>query len=120
MTGALTIRIARAPFEARVGVPARERATAQRLIATIAITLDAPADFTANDHIAATLDYDRVLGFLRDGLAEEAKLIETVAERIAGHCLALSPLVRAVEVSVEKPSVLNGDGHVSVELRRAR
>ncbi|MGE0044450.1 MAG: dihydroneopterin aldolase [Hyphomonadaceae bacterium] len=117
---ALTIRIERAHTTAHVGVSAEERARAQALIVTVTLAMDAPGDFTAHDTISETLDYDRVLDFLRHGLDEEAKLIETVADRIAQHCLALSPRVQSVSVIVEKPSVLQGQGHVCVELQRAR
>lgn len=120
MANGLIIRIERAATTAHVGVSAAERAAAQGLIVSVALTMEAPDDFTAHDRIGETLDYDRVLDFLRDGLHEEAKLIETVAERIAAHCLSLSPRVRAVEVIVEKPSVLNGKGHVCVQLKRSR
>jgi dihydroneopterin aldolase len=47
-------------------------------------------------------------------------LIETLADRVAGHCLSLSPRARWVEVTVKKPSVLSGDGVVSVCIRREK
>jgi dihydroneopterin aldolase len=114
------IRIENASAFARVGVSAEERAQAQQLVVSVELTLESPPDFLAHDHIRETLDYDRVLRFLREGLAEEARLIETVADSIARHCLALSRRVVAAEVKVEKPSVLNGKGHVSVSIRRAQ
>jgi dihydroneopterin aldolase len=41
-----------------------------------------------------------------------------LADRVAGHCLSLSERARWVEVTVKKPSVLSGDGLVSVTIRR--
>jgi dihydroneopterin aldolase len=113
------IRIENAPAPARVGVSEAERARPQTLRVTIALTLSDPPDFRDHDRIAATVDYDRILSFLREGLGE-ARLIETIAERIVAHCLSLSPRAIAAETTVEKPSVLNGEGHVSVTLRRTR
>ena len=49
-----------------------------------------------------------------------AHLIETLADRVAGHCLSLSERARWVEVTVKKPSVLSGDGMVAVTIRRER
>jgi dihydroneopterin aldolase len=114
------IRIDNAPAFARVGVTAEERAQAQKLIVSVELALVSPPDFPAQDHIRETVDYDRILRFLREGLIDEMRLIETVADTIARHCLELSLRVTSAEVKVEKPSVLNGAGHVSVSIRRTR
>jgi dihydroneopterin aldolase len=119
MSDTLIIRVENAPAPARVGVSDAERAHPQTLRVSIALTLGEPPDFRDHDRIGATIDYDRILGFLREGLGE-ARLIETIAERIVAHCLALSPRALAAEATVEKPSVLNGEGHVSVTLKRSR
>ncbi|MES1156824.1 MAG: dihydroneopterin aldolase [Alphaproteobacteria bacterium] len=112
------IRIDDAKALVRVGVPDPERATPQEVRISVTLGLDAPPDYATHDRIGATVDYDRIIGFIHNDLAQPAHLIETLADRVAAHCLALSPRARWVEVSVKKPSVLNGDGVVSVMIRR--
>jgi dihydroneopterin aldolase len=104
----------------RVGVPEPERAAPQEVRISVALALGDPPFYAAHDRIGATVDYDRILHFIRDDLGEPAQLIETLADRVAGHCLSLSERARWVEVSVKKPSVLSGDGLVSVTIRRER
>src|ERR1700754_1263151 len=120
MASTQIIRIDDAKALVRVGVPDPERATPQEVRVCVALELADPPDFTAHDRIGATLDYDRILHFIRDDLGAPAHLIETLADRVAGHCLSLSPRARWVEVTVKKPSVLSGDGVVSVCIRRER
>ena len=114
------IRIDDAKAIVRVGVPEPERAAPQEVRISVALALGDPPNYPAHDRIGATIDYDRILHFIRDDLGEPAHLIETLADRVAGHCLALSPRARWVEVSVKKPSVLSGDGLVAVMVRREK
>ncbi|GIK50118.1 MAG: dihydroneopterin aldolase [Hyphomonadaceae bacterium] len=114
------IRIDDAKALVRVGVPDPERANPQEVRISVAMALAEPPDFTANDRIGATVDYDRIVHFIRDDLGAPAHLIETLADRVAGHCLSLSARARWVEVTVKKPSVLSGDGVVAVSIRRER
>jgi 7,8-dihydroneopterin aldolase/epimerase/oxygenase len=114
------IRIDDAKAIVRVGVPEPERASPQEVRISVALALGEPPDYVAQDRIGATVDYDRILRFIRDDLGAPAHLIETLADRVAGHCLSLSARARWVEVSVKKPSVLSGDGLVSVCIRRER
>ncbi len=114
------IRIDDAKALVRVGVPDPERATPQEVRISVTLALVDPPDFTKNDRIGATTDYDRILHFIRDDLGEPAHLIETLSDRVAGHCLSLSDRARWVEVTVKKPSVLSGDGLVAVTIRRER
>lgn len=120
MPNAHIIRIADASALVRVGVPDPERAAPQQVLISVAMGLDDPPDYQSNDRIGATLDYDRIIGFIREDLIEPAHLIETLADRVAAHCLSLSKRAAWVEVTVKKPSVLQGDGLVSVTLRRER
>ena len=112
------IRIDDAKALVRVGVPEPERAAQQEVRISVAMALDDPPDYVKHDRIGATVDYDRILHFIRDDLGEPAHLIETLADRVAGHCLSLSLRARWVEVTVKKPSVLSGDGLVAVTIRR--
>lgn len=114
------IRIEDAKALVRVGVPEPERAAPQEVRISVALALADPPPYVGNDRIGATIDYDRIIHFIRDDLGEPAHLIETLADRVAGHCLALSPRARWVEVSVKKPSVLSGDGLVAVMVRREK
>ncbi len=114
------IRIDDAKALVRVGVPDPERANLQEVRICVSLALGAPPDYPAHDRISATIDYDRILHFIRDDLGAPAHLIETLADRVAGHCLSLSPRALWVEVTVKKPSVLSGDGLVAVTIRRER
>lgn len=114
------IRIDDAKALVRVGVPEPERASLQEVRVSVALALADPPDYATHDRIGATVDYDRILHFIRDDLGEPAHLIETLADRVAGHCLSLSSRARWVEVSVKKPSVLSGDGLVAVTVRREK
>jgi len=120
MASTQTIRIEDARAEVRVGVPDPERATPQEVLVTVAVAFDDPPDFLSDDRLGATIDYDRIIYFIRDDLGAPAHLIETLADRVVTHCLSLSPRVRWAEATVKKPSVLNGRGLVSVSIRRDR
>jgi 7,8-dihydroneopterin aldolase/epimerase/oxygenase len=114
------IRIDDAKALVRVGVPDPERANPQEVRISVSLALAEPPAYVTHDRIGATIDYDRILHFIRDDLGAPAHLIETLADRVAGHCLSLSPRARWVEVTVKKPSVLSGDGMVAVTIRREK
>ena len=118
MTAQHIIRIDDAKALVRVGVPAPERATPQEVRISVTMLLDDPPDYARNDRIGATIDYDRIIHFIRDDLGAPAHLIETLADRVARHCLGLSPRAEWVEVTVKKPSVMRQDGMVAVTVRR--
>ncbi|MBA3353101.1 MAG: dihydroneopterin aldolase [Blastocatellia bacterium] len=81
------IRIKELELLARVGVPAEERAQPQRL--TVSITLQPPQPFTRlGDDLARTIDYAAVCAEARRFIADrEDRLIETLADQMAGHLL---------------------------------
>lgn len=114
------IRIDDAKALVQVGVPEPERAAPQEVRISVTMALAEPPDYVSNDRIGATVDYDRILHFIRDDLGAPAHLVETLADRVAGHCLSLSERARWVEVTVKKPSVLSGDGVVAVMIRREK
>ena len=115
------LRIDDAKALVRVGVPEPERAAPQEVRISVTLALADPPLYAADqDRIGATVDYDRIIHFIRDDLGAPAHLIETLADRVAGHCLSLSARARWVEVTVKKPSVLSGDGLVSVTIRREK
>ncbi len=114
------IRIEDAKALVRVGVPEPERATPQEVRISVALCLGSPPDFAGEDRLSQTVDYDRIIYFIRDDLGAPAHLIETLADRVARHCLTLSPRAEWVEVTVKKPSVLKQDGSVAVTIRREK
>lgn len=120
MTDLQIIRIEDAKALVRVGVPDPERASPQEVRICVTLALGDPPAYSTHDRITATVDYDRILHFIRDDLDTPAHLIETLADRVAGHCLSLSDRARWVEVTVKKPSVLSGDGVVAATIRRER
>lgn len=114
------IRIDDAKALVRVGVPDPERANPQEVRISVTMALADPPAYPDHDRIGATVDYDRIIHFIRDDLGAPAHLIETLADRVAVHCLSLSDRALWVEVTVKKPSVLSGDGLVSVSIRREK
>jgi dihydroneopterin aldolase len=101
-----------------LGVGAEERARQQTVLVSVSIELIDPPIFTGAPSIADTVDYDDIIHFIRDGLNGGIGLIETVADRVADHCLGLSPRIARAEVTVKKPSVLTAPSMVAVTIRR--
>ena len=108
-------------FEARHGVHAWERETAQPFEVDVELWLDLGPAGRADD-LRLTIDYGaayKVVAAIVDGPSVE--LLETLAERIARDLLAAFA-VDAVVVRVRKPAVrLAGPlDHSAVEIRRER
>lgn len=102
----------------RIGVPDEERARPQRLLLTVELALDTRAA-AAGDDLNRTVDYFQLHQELQSlGHDREWKLIETLAEQIAGLALA-RPLVQRVRVEVQK-FILPGARSVAVEVTRGR
>src|SRR5437899_8598976 len=95
------IHIEQLEIFARVGVPRKEREKPQRL--TASITLWPAHDIRdLNDEIGRTVNYSSVCKevkkFARDN---SCKLIETLADRVAGHLLQTFA-IRRIRVEVRK------------------
>ena len=104
------IHIEQLEIHARIGVPDAERAQLQRL--TLNVTFW-PKKSAPRDDIADTVNYSDVAESLRELARQRAyRLIETLAEEMAGDLLARFPL-RKVAVEVRK-FVLADAEHVSV------
>src|SRR5262245_45445453 len=114
------IRIEDAKAQVRVGVPDPERAAPQEVSVSVSLARGDPANFAGEDRLSLTVDYDRIIHFIRDDLGAPAHLIETLADRVARHCLSLSSNAQWVEVTVKKPSVMRQDGMVAVTIRREK
>ena len=105
-------------IEAHIGVPDEERATRQRL--TASIELETSVDFEGlEDRIERTVDYVAVCSAVRKIAAERPrKLLETMAEDIALGLLARFSLER-VEIELRK-FVVPGTAFTGVRIRRPR
>ena len=104
------IHIEQLEVQARVGVPDSERAQPQRL--TLNVTFW-PKRSGPRDNIADTVNYSEVAASLKQFVVQrDYRLIETLAEEMAGHLLTRFPL-RKVAVEVRK-FVLPDADYVSV------
>jgi 7,8-dihydroneopterin aldolase/epimerase/oxygenase len=112
------IHIEQLEIFARVGVPERERASAQLL--TVSITFW-PQHHTrdSEDHIDKTVNYSTVAEAARNFARDQSvNLIETLADRLATYLLGNFP-IRKITVELRK-FVLPDAKHVSVTVTRVR
>ncbi len=112
------IHIEQLEIFARVGVPERERASAQRL--TVSITFWPRQDHArdSEDHIDRTVNYSTVAEAARNFARDQSvNLIETLADRLATYLLA-NFAVRKITVELRK-FVLPDAKHVSVTVTRS-
>jgi FolB domain-containing protein len=103
---------------ARIGVPDEERVNPQRLTANL--TLYPARGLTGlRDDVENTVDYFIVTCAVKEFASRrECRLLETLAEEIAGLLLDRFPL-SAAEVELRK-YILPEMAHVAVRLRRER
>jgi dihydroneopterin aldolase len=104
---------------ASVGVFEHEKRYEQRVLVSAELLVRDDYD-GVSDRVEHVLDY----GKLVDGIAllvqsEHVNLIETLAERIAAHCL-IDQRVESVRVRIEKPDVLPSVRSVGIEIERGR
>jgi FolB domain-containing protein len=120
MSDTQTITLSDISATLHLGVSTEERARAQTVLVNVSIQLTDPPSFTGEPALSDTVDYDHIIHYIRDALPKEGevKLIETVADRVAAHCMSLSPRITESEVTVKKPSVLTAPSMVSVTIRR--
>ncbi|MBF0460205.1 MAG: dihydroneopterin aldolase [Magnetococcales bacterium] len=102
-----------------IGVLEWERHTVQEVRVNVVLQADL-ASAGQSDRLEETIDYAAVSQAII-ALAEQScfLLVETLAERIAGLCLAY-PRVCRVKVSVKKPGAVRFARWVGVTLRRRR
>lgn len=97
----LTLRGLRA--KGHHGVLDAEKREGQEFVVDVVLSLDT-RQAAATDDLSATVHYGVLAERLHEAIASDpVDLIETLAERLAGICLAES-LVSSVEVTVHKPS----------------
>ena len=102
-----------------VGVLELERRYEQRVLISVELVVRDGYD-GKSDRLEQVLDYSKLV----DGVAllaqgEHFNLIETLAERVAAHCL-VDPRVETARVRVEKPDIMPSCRSVGVEVERGR
>ena len=117
MTDHITIRDLKATT--KVGVTDDERASEQTILITIEIETDLK-QAGASDRLEDTVDYGRVAEDVVELVkSSENKLLEKLAERIAGHIGGLSGVERVtVELVKESPPVEQEVGPIAVKITR--
>lgn len=109
-------------FDGHVGVPEEERAVVQPIEVDVELMVDLAAAGNTDD-LAATVDYGLVYAACRELLDSRSyRLLEAVAETIAGELLRRFALVDAVVVRAKKPGVpIDGEiEHAGVRIERRR
>lgn len=103
--------------EAVVGIHDHEKLGPQPLIISIDLTAQ-ESSASHDDNIASVVCYEKVVQGVQEicGMGH-VNLIETLAEKIAAHCLA-DKRVHAVRVLVEKPQAFSECASVGVEIER--
>lgn len=108
-------------IDARIGVYPHEERIRQRLVLDVVLHTRVE-EAAASDDVARTIDYDRVAAIAREVVASRHhRLIETIADTIAGRVLAeFARWVAKVEVRVAKPGAVPDAATVAVAVERER
>lgn len=103
----------------RIGIYEEEKRAAQRVRLNLEIEVE-PRGGPPADDIEEVVSYEQVVAGIK-ALAEGAhiNLVETLAERVAGICLA-DPRTKRARVRIEKLDVEAAAGAVGVEIERRR
>lgn len=102
-----------------IGTGEAERERRQELVLNVALALDLSAA-GRSDRLGDTVDYSTLArGIVEVAEGSSFRLIERLAEEIAGFCLA-NPRVERVEVRVDKPHALPLGRAAGVEIVRDR
>ncbi len=102
-----------------IGIYEHEKRYEQRIVVSLDLFVQDYYD-GCSDRIHDVYDYDEAIRAVNVTVAKgHVNLLETLAERIAGACLA-SPDVMRVIVRIEKPDVLPSCRAVGIEISRAK
>jgi dihydroneopterin aldolase len=114
------LEIVALPIRCMIGIHPHERQTPQDLIVSLRLHIDVSAAADRAD-LTATVDYSRLAAEVTF-LVQRGRflLIESAAVAIATAVLHGQPRVNLVEVIVEKPGALGGQGFPRLHLRRRR
>jgi dihydroneopterin aldolase len=104
---------------ASVGVLEHEKRYEQRIL--VSADLDVEDNYDGvSDRLQDVLDYSVLVeGIVRLVQSEHVNLIETLAERVAAHCLA-DERVTGVRVRIEKPEAVPSCRSVGIAIERRR
>jgi FolB domain-containing protein len=114
------LEIVALPIRCMVGIHPHERQTPQELVVSLRLHTDVSVAADRAD-LTATVDYSRLAAEVTF-LVQRGRflLIESAAVAIAKAVLHGQPRVELVEVVVEKPAALCGQGFPRLHLRRRR
>jgi dihydroneopterin aldolase len=113
------IRLVDMEVWARLGVPEKERAQAQRLLVTLELYFADLSACAADDDLSKTVDYQKIGEQVEKFSASDSwRLLETYTEKLAGELLKAFP-IDGVKLTVKK-FVLPNAAHVAVEMTRHR
>ena len=105
-------------LDVEIGVYTHEKGVTQRVRFSVDVDV-LPATVALEDDIARAFDYDTIIHGIKDIIAEgHINLVETLAERIAEHCLA-HPRASSVHVTIEKLDKEPGALGVEIVRRKA-
>ena len=100
-----------------IGCHPEERQAKRELLLTVAFHTDIRSA-AKTDNLSQTIDYGELARQLQDtAAATRFQLIESLAETLAAVCLR-HPLVRAVDLHLEKPGVPNGADAACLDIHR--
>ena len=104
-------------LEANIGVHRHEKGNLQPVRINVDLTVE-ETEGEVGDKLANVVDYEAVVNGIKSILASgHLNLVETLAERVAGHCLA-DKRVRVARVRIEKLKVIAEAQSVGVEIER--
>ena len=99
-----------------IGIHHFERDANQQVCINIDLTMD--DSLAVDDNIANVLDYDDVIAGVKAIIAAgHINLVETLAERIGGFCIA-DPRVLRARVRVDKPGAISEAAGAGIEIER--
>lgn len=115
-----SLRVRDVAIDCIIGVHPEERLHRQPLIVSLAFALDTRRA-ALEESLAASIDYARVVGEVEFVLQRcDFHLIETAAEVVCRTVLSGLEHVDELELTLQKPRALGGNGVPSLLVRRAR
>lgn len=103
-----------------IGIYPEEREKIQDVIINVEMDVDSHAAAAASDNIEDAVDYKTITKQIIAHVEDSSyNLIETLAERCAGICLAPAK-VRRVTVTIDKPGALRFARSVAVQVTREK
>lgn len=102
---------------AQIGAHGHERGRSQPI--SISVRLETPI-LSSGDNLGTVIDYDKIERGIRRVVARgHIKLVETLALKVAKHCLS-DKRITCAHVRIEKPHALPGAKAAGVEMTVSR